>query len=59
MIEYDKGDAMRFQHSVKVNGFAGAIGRLENLDEDILFILETAAILHDIGIHLSEEKYIK
>jgi len=57
MIEYDKGDAMRIQHLIKVHGFAGAIGRLENLDEDILFILETAAILHDIGIHLSEEKY--
>ncbi len=57
MIEYDKGDALRIQHLIKVHGFAAAIGRLENLDEDKLFILETAAILHDIGIRLSEQKY--
>jgi len=57
MIEYDKGDAIRIQHLIKVHGFAAAIGRLENLNEDTLFILETAAILHDIGIHLSEQKY--
>jgi len=57
MIHYDKGDALRIQHLIKVHGFAAAIGRLERLDENELFILETAAILHDIGIHPSEQKY--
>lgn len=57
MIHYDKGDAKRIQHLVKVHNFAATIGRLEELDENTLFVLETAAILHDIGIHLSEQKY--
>mgnify|MGYP002411654840 CR=1 FL=1 len=57
MIHYDKGDAKRIQHLVKVHNFAAVIGKLEQIDEDTLFILETAAILHDIGIHLSEKKY--
>ncbi len=57
MIHYNKGDALRIQHLVKVHGFAAAIGRLEQLDEDTLFILESAAILHDIGIRISEQKY--
>ena len=57
MVSYDRGDAMRIQHFMKVHDFAATIGRLENLDEKTLFILETAAIIHDIGIHLSEKKY--
>ena len=30
---------------------------MENVDAETLFILETAALTHDIGIHLCEEKY--
>ncbi len=33
MIEYDKGDALRIQHLIKVHGFAAAISRLVNLFE--------------------------
>lgn len=57
MIAYDHGDVKRIQHFVKVHDFAAAIGRLEGLDEKTQFILESAAILHDIGIHISEQKY--
>jgi HD superfamily phosphodiesterase len=57
MTAYDHGDPMRIQHFMKVHDFASAIGVLEGLDRETLFVLETAAILHDIGIHLSEEKY--
>lgn len=57
MVEYDRGDAMRIQHFIKVHDFAATIGRLETLDDETLFILESAAITHDIGIHKSEEKY--
>lgn len=57
MAEYDKGDALRIHHLVKVHDFAAAIAALEGVDEETTFILETAAILHDIGIHASEEKY--
>ena len=57
MAEYDRGDVPRIQHFVKVHDFAVTIGRLEQVDEDTLSVLETAAILHDIGIHPSERKY--
>ena len=57
MVEYDKGDVPRIQHFIKVHDFAAAIAKMEDVDEETLFILETAAILHDIGIHASEEKY--
>lgn len=57
MMEYDHGDARRIQHFIKVHDLAVMIGRLEDMPEDELFVLEAAAILHDIGIHKSEEKY--
>ncbi len=57
MTEYDKGDVPRIQHFVKVHNFAVTIARLEGVDEETLYILEAAAILHDIGIHVSEQKY--
>ena len=57
MIAYDKGDARRIQHLIKVHDLAAAIGTLEDMGADELFVLEAAAILHDIGIHVSEAKY--
>lgn len=57
MIQYDGGDVPRIQHFVKVHNFAATIGVAEEMDEETLFILEAAAILHDIGIHPSEKKY--
>ncbi len=57
MIEYDKGDPKRIQHFAKVFSYAKLIGESEGLDNDTLFILKTAALTHDIGIHVCEEKY--
>lgn len=57
MIEYDSGDPMRIHHFLTVYAFAAAIGRGEGLDERTQFILEAAALVHDIGIHLAEETY--
>ncbi len=57
MIEFDAGDAKRIQHFVKVASFARTIGLGEGLDADTLLTLEAAAIVHDIGIRPSEEKY--
>lgn len=57
MIEFDVGDAERIQHFVKVASFARTIGRGEGVDDVTLLTLEAAAIVHDIGIHPSEEKY--
>jgi len=57
MISYYSGDVKRIQHFVKVYHFAKLIGEMELLDEDTQFILETAAIVHDIGIKEAEKKY--
>lgn len=57
MICYYRGDPKRIQHFVKVHNFSRTIGMLEGLDAETLFILETAAVIHDIGIKTSEEKY--
>ena len=57
MIEFDAGDARRIQHFVKVASFARTIGQGEGMDADALLTLEAAAIVHDIGIRPSEEKY--
>lgn len=57
MIEYYAGDSRRIQHFLKVYGFAKAIGELENLTIEVQEILEVAAVVHDIGIKVSEEKY--
>ena len=57
MVSYDSGDVPRILHFVKVHDFAATIGASEDLDEETRFILEAAAILHDIGIHPAEAKY--
>lgn len=57
MTEFNKGDAKRIQHFIKVYEYAHIIGKLEGLDEKVQKILDIASILHDIGIHPSEEKY--
>ena len=57
MMEYDQGDVPRIQHFVKVYEFARMIGLMEGLDSKTQFTLESAAVVHDIGIHISEQKY--
>lgn len=57
MVTYDIGDAKRIHHFFKVHEFAALIGHLEYLDPPTQFLLEAAAIVHDIGIHISERKY--
>lgn len=56
-IKYFEGDTKRIQHFTKVYTFASLIGRLEKLSENELYILESAAIVHDIGIKNAEKKY--
>ncbi|HHV09320.1 MAG TPA: HD domain-containing protein [Clostridiales bacterium] len=57
MINYYCGDPKRIQHFMKVHSFAKLIGTCGQLDEHTLFLLEAAALVHDIGIKLCEEKY--
>jgi HD superfamily phosphodiesterase len=57
MISLYTGDAKRIQHFCKVHSYAKLIAEQENVGKDTLLILEAAALTHDIGIHISEEKY--
>ncbi|MDE6747807.1 MAG: HD domain-containing protein [Lachnospiraceae bacterium] len=57
MIELYSGDVKRIQHFCKVHSYAKLIAETENVDKKCLFILEAAALTHDIGIHVCEEKY--
>lgn len=57
MIKLYNGDAKRIQHFCKVHSYAKLIAEMENVDEHTSFIIEVAALTHDIGIHLCEEKY--
>lgn len=57
MISYFEGDCKRINHALKVLGFAKAIAAGENLTDREHEILVVTAILHDIGIKVSEEKY--
>lgn len=57
MIKYYSGDPRRVNHFLKVYSFAKAIGELEGIDKDTQDMLEVTAVMHDIGIKVSEEKY--
>ena len=57
MVEYDGGDVRRIHHFIKVHNFAATIAALEGVDTQTAFIVEAAAVVHDIGIHISERKY--
>lgn len=57
MIKYFGGDPKRIQHFLKVHEFARIIGINEGLLDDVQYLVEVAAITHDIGIKLSEEKF--
>lgn len=56
-IAYDSPDARRIAHLVKVHNYARTIGLLEGLDDSTLLKLEAAAVVHDIGIKVCEQKY--
>ena len=57
MIDYDNGNPKRIQHTTKVHAYASLVGKCEGLDEATQFILESASLVHDIGIRASEKKY--
>ena len=57
LIKYNHGDKKRIGHALKVHSYAKTIAILEKVNEYDLFNLESAAILHDIGIKVCEEKY--
>jgi CRISPR/Cas system-associated endonuclease Cas3-HD len=57
MVGYFGCDVRRINHALKVYEFASTICRCENLSEHDIEVTEIAAVLHDIGIPVSEKKY--
>lgn len=57
MTNYYKGDQKRLNHFVKVHSYAKLIAECEEIDDNIAFIIETAALTHDIGIKPGEALY--
>lgn len=57
MIQYYSGDPRRIHHFMKVYAFAKAICEEEGIVGETEEIIEIAALVHDIGIKISEEKY--
>ena len=57
VLKYNGRDVRRNNHLLKVYGYAKLIGTLEEISQESQYVLEIAAILHDIGIRNSEIKY--
>ena len=57
MIVFDRGQPDLIQHFTKVHAYAKLIAELEGIDAPTREILEAAALVHDIGIPVCNEKY--
>ncbi len=57
MVSFYRDKTSRVNHFLKVWAFARQIGLAEGLSDDTRFLLEVTALMHDIGIKPSEEKY--
>ena len=57
MITYSEGNVHDIDHLIRVWTYAKTIGELENLDKNTQFIVEVAAITHDIACSLCRENY--
>lgn len=57
MMRFNRNDPKRIHHFMKVHRFAEMIGHMEKLDQHTQFLVECAALIHDIGIRPAEEKY--
>lgn len=57
MIDFSEGNIHDIDHLIRVWTYAKTIGELEGLDADTQYILEVAAITHDIACSLCREKY--
>ena len=57
MIAYSEGNIHDIDHFIRVWTYAITIAELEQLDDETQYILEVAAITHDIACPLCREKY--
>lgn len=56
MCQWEAAVPDRIHHFIKVHGFARQIGQMEGLSAADLFVLEAAALTHDIGIRPAIEQ---
>ena len=57
MIAFSEGNIHDVDHFIRVWTYAKTIGELEGLDAETQYILEVAAIVHDIACPHCREKY--
>ncbi len=57
MIAFSEGNIHDIDHLIRVWTYARTIGELEGLDRETQYILEVAAITHDIACPLCRAKY--
>ena len=57
MLRFSAGNLHDIDHLIRVWTYARTIGELEGLDGATQFVLEVAAITHDIACPLCREKY--
>ncbi len=57
MIVFSEGNIHDIDHFIRVWSYAKTIGESEHLDSETQYILEAAAITHDIACPLCQEKY--
>ena len=57
MFAYSNGNIHDIDHLIRAWTYAKTIGELEGIDKDTQFILEVAAITHDIACPICCEKY--
>lgn len=57
MIAFSNGNIHDIDHFVRVWSYAKTIAELEEIDSETQYILEVAAITHDIACPLCREKY--
>ena len=56
-MKFFEGDENRVQHFIKVHSLSKLIAKGEEVEKDVLETVEAAAIVHDVGIKPSEEKF--
>ncbi|GHV85049.1 HD family phosphohydrolase [Spirochaetia bacterium] len=57
MIRFFGTDVKRIAHALKVYAYARTIAELEKVSPEMRESAVTAAILHDVGIKIAEDKY--
>ena len=57
MMRYYGGEASYIQHFIKVHSFSKLIGEMEGIAEHVQFVLESAALVHDIGIKKAKAEF--